>query len=264
MGSNLFENLESSPGTDNQNGQSLKLQQEAYMAMAVVGTAALLYASKGQNPRALAYVTGAADDIGMTISKRAGSFVDDLGLNSFKPAASFFKGNEGASTLAQVGRQLDDSAAKPLTSMFKKADGEVAGAFDMAKVTQGTEALKHNYSVGAVPGLNYAQSIKELHPSQLGFLQRWVVQGVKMTDDSVDLYLNKQGRDIALQHFSRPPGIKPLDVLNTEVSSIKLTQGQTLAGQGSETTTRLWLEMGGRKPIKLTGDIKALDFIPGR
>lgn len=263
MGSNLFENLESSHGTDNQNGQSFKLQQEAYMAMAVVRTAALLYASKGQNPRALAYVTGAADDIGMAISKRAGSFVDDFALSSFKPA-NFFARNDSAGALAGVGRQLDDSAAKPLTSMFKKADGEVAGAFDMAKVTQGTEAIKHNYSVGAVPGLNYAQSIKELHPSQLGFLQRWVVQGVKMTDDSVDLYLNKQGRDIALQHFSRPPGIKPLDVLNTEVSSIKLTQGQTLAGQGSETTTRLWLEMGGRKPIKLTGNIKALDFVPGR
>ncbi|HMX45979.1 MAG TPA: hypothetical protein PKC93_08500 [Candidatus Obscuribacter sp.] len=263
MGSNLFENLESSHGTDNQNGQSFKLQQEAYMAMAVVGTAALLYASKGQNPKALAYVAGAADDIGMAISKRAGSFVDDFALSSFKPA-NFFARNDSAGALAQVGRQLDDNAAKPLTSMFKRADGEVAGAFDMAKVTQGTEAIKHNYSVGAVPGLNYAQSIKELHPSQLGFLQRWVVQGVKMTDDSVDLYLNKQGRDIALQHFSRPPGIKPLDVLNTEVSSIKLTQGQTLAGQGSETTTRLWLEMGGRKPIKLTGNIKALDFVPGR
>lgn len=263
MGSNLFENLESSPGTDNQNGQSFKLQQEAYMAMAVVGTAALLYASKGQNPKALAYVAGAADDIGMAISKRAGSFVDDFALSSFKPA-NFFARNDSAGALAQVGRQLDDSAAKPLTSMFKRADGEVAGAFDMAKVTQGTEAIKHNYSVGAVPGLNYAQSIKELHPSQLGFLQRWVVQGVKMTDDSVDLYLNKQGRDIALQHFSRPPGIKPLDVLNTEVSSIRLTQGQTLAGQGSETTTRLWLEMGGRQPIKLSGNIKALDFIPGR
>ncbi|HNM51988.1 MAG TPA: hypothetical protein PKN86_19875, partial [Candidatus Obscuribacter sp.] len=242
---------------------SFKLQQEAYMAMAVVGTAALLYASKGQNPKALAYVAGAADDIGMAISKRAGSFVDDFALSSFKPA-NFFARNDSAGALAQVGRQLDDNAAKPLTSMFKRADGEVAGAFDMAKVTQGTEAIKHNYSVGAVPGLNYAQSIKELHPSQLGFLQRWVVQGVKMTDDSVDLYLNKQGRDIALQHFSRPPGIKPLDVLNTEVSSIKLTQGQTLAGQGSETTTRLWLEMGGRKPIKLTGNIKALDFVPGR
>ncbi|HNN64573.1 MAG TPA: hypothetical protein PKH78_16075, partial [Candidatus Obscuribacter sp.] len=185
MGSNLFENLESSPGTDNQNGQSFKLQQEAYMAMAVVGTAALLYASKGQNPRALAYVTGAADDIGMAISKRAGSFVDDFALSSFKPA-NFFARNDSAGALAGVGRQLDDSAAKPLTSMFKRADGEVAGAFDMAKVTQGTEAIKHNYSVGAVPGLNYAQSIKELHPSQLGFLQRWVVQGVKMTDDSVD------------------------------------------------------------------------------
>ena len=263
MGSNLFENLESSPGTDNQNGQSFKLQQEAYMAMAVVGTAALLYASKGQNPKALAYVAGAADDIGMAISKRAGSFVDDFALSSFKPA-NFFARNDSAGALAQVGRQLDDNAAKPLTSMFKRADGEVAGAFDMAKVTQGTEAIKHNYSVGAVPGLNYAQSIKELHPSQLGFLQSWVVQGVKMTDDSVDLYLNKQGRDIALQHFSRPPGIKPLDVLNTEVSSIRLTQGQTLAGQGSETTTRLWLEMGGRQPIKLSGNIKALDFIPGR
>ena len=233
------------------------------MAMAVVGTAALLYASKGQNPKALAYVAGAADDIGMAISKRAGSFVDDFALSSFKPA-NFFARNDSAGALAQVGRQLDDNAAKPLTSMFKRADGEVAGAFDMAKVTQGTEAIKHNYSVGAVPGLNYAQSIKELHPSQLGFLQRWVVQGVKMTDDSVDLYLNKQGRDIALQHFSRPPGIKPLDVLNTEVSSIRLTQGQTLAGQGSETTTRLWLEMGGRQPIKLSGNIKALDFIPGR
>lgn len=264
MGSNLFENLESSHGTDNQNGQSFKLQQEAYMVMAVVGTAALLYASKSQNPRALAYVAGAADDIGMAISKRAGSFVDDLGLNSFKPAANFFKGNEGASALAQIGRQLDDKAAKPLTSMFKRADGEVAGAFDMAKVTQGAEALKHNYSVGAVPGLNYAQSIKELHPSQLGFLQRWVVQGVKMTDDSVDLYLNKQGRDIALQHFTRPPGLKPLDLLNTEVRSLRVTQGQSVAGQTGETTTRLWLEMGKREPIKLSGNIKALDFVPGR
>lgn len=263
MGSNLFENLESSYGTDNQSN-AFKLQQEAHMAMAVVGTAALVYASKGQNPKALAYVASAADDIGMAISKRAGSFVDDLGLNSFKPAASFFKSNEGASALAQIGRQLDDRAAKPVVSMFKTAEGEAAGAFDMAKVAQGPEAIKHNYSVVAVPGLKYAQSIKELHPSQLGFLQRWVVQGVKMTDDSVDLYLNKQGRDIALQHFTRPPGLNPLDVLNTEVSSLRVTQGQTVAGQTGETTTRLWLEMGKREPVKLSGDIKALDFIPGR
>ena len=263
MGSNLFENLESSHGTDNQNNAQ-KLQQEAYMAMAVVGTAALIYASKGQNPRALAYVAGAADDIGMAISKRAGIFVDELGLNSFKPAATFFKGNEGASALTQIGRQVDDSAAKPMVSMLKTADGEAAGAFDMAKVAQGAEAIKHNYSVGAVPGLNYAQSIKELPPSQLGFLQRWVVQGVKMTDDSVDLYLHKQGRDIALQHFTRPPGLKPLDVLNTEISSLRVTQGQTVAGQTGETTTRLWLEMGKREPIKLSGNIKALDFVPGR
>jgi hypothetical protein len=244
---------------------SSKLQQEAYLAMGLAGSVALIYASKGRNEKALAFAANSADDLAMRFMPETGPALGK-GLKEFGEHAW----NKASRFIGEV---------KPITFMEKRAHKSLTGLANgtdetVEQVAQGKVGeilqkagraqttlpkIEHNYSVGSIPGVQFAGSVENIPPQRLDMINRWVVQGVKMEPNRVDLYLNKNGLDVALRGFPRPrPDLKPLDLLNT-----RITRVGSSAGTDGHTFTRVSLDMfeGGESYTLQGADIEALQFI---
>lgn len=244
---------------------SSKLQQEAYLAMGLAGSVALIYASKGRNEKALAFAANSADDLALRFMPESG--------------ATFGKGLKelGEHAWNKVGRFVGE--VKPITFMEKRAPkvlpGLAGGTDDAVEtVAKGKveeilqnagraqtslPKIEHNYSVGSIPGVQFASNVEHIPPQRLDMVNRWVVQGVKMEPDRVDLYLNKNGLDVALRGFPRPSqNLKPLDLLNTRITRIGSS-----TGTDGHTSTRVSLDMfeGGESYTLQGADVEALQFI---
>jgi hypothetical protein len=244
---------------------SSKLQQEAYLAMGLAGSVALIYASKGRNEKALAFAANSADDLAMRFMPETGPALGK-GLKEF-----------GEHAWNKAGRILGE--VKPITYMEKRAPKVLTGLAEgtddavekvakskveeiLQKAGRPQTALpkiEHNYSVGSIPGVQFASNVENIPPQRLDMLNRWVVQGVKMEPNRVDLYLNKNGLDVALRGFPRPSqDLKPLDLLHTRITHIG---GST--GADGHPFTRVSLDMfeGGESYTLKGADVEALQFI---
>lgn len=186
-------------------------------------------------------------------------------------------GDEGKTLLGKMLRKDGTGIAETTIQKDGAATAETALQKDGTAVAENAakaEATKPSrfMELGARPDPQYGSGTRAIEEKYLGFINGWPVEGVKMHPGGVDIYVTNNHHWLRLKDFKLPTermydiskrtmldqDVQAMDILNTRVTSVRVTE--PIAGSTAKPTTTVFLRMGDKEPVKLTGQIDAKEW----
>lgn len=133
----------------------------------------------------------------------------------------------------------------------------------------------HCLELGALPDPKYGSGTRAIEEKYLGFIEGWSVQGVKIHAAGIDIYVTHNRHWLRLKNFklhaedvhdlsrleAHPSrDVHALDILNARVKDVRVTPVTNAMTASEKPTTTIFLQLGQREPVKLTGEIEATEW----